>query len=353
MGSLLCTPTPTQLNARITGGRTPDRTIDIGALIKHQEMTRDLPVPSLNPGQLRACKKALSVLRQKVNDSSGFGEIDQEYDALPAEELSDYRAPTEKTAAVLPNNRAKNRYRNVLPYNYTRVLLSKKHLGPTYTDYINASFVQDHAYNNLPLFIATQGPLSSTVSDFWAMVLQQRCPIIVMLTQIVDGDQNKCAHYFPRDENQTQTHGQITVTNRKTSLSQHGIVRRVFEVQDTKFTEPLLTMVHYEYLEWPDFSVPPSTRSVRELTRALSSIPPSAGPFVVHCSAGIGRTGTFCVIDHTLRRILGGDLEAVDIKSTVRNFRSQRDGMVQTRDQYQFCYQAVEKELEDYVRGQK
>lgn len=126
MGSLLCTPTPTQLNARITGGRTPDRTIDIGALIKHQEMTRDLPVPSLNPGQLRACKKALSVLRQKVNDSSGFGEIDQEYDALPAEELSDYRAPTEKTAAVLPNNRAKNRYRNVLPYNYTRVLLSKK-----------------------------------------------------------------------------------------------------------------------------------------------------------------------------------------------------------------------------------
>jgi protein tyrosine phosphatase len=94
--------------------------------------------------------------------------------------------------------------------------------------------------------------------------------------------------------------------------------------------EPPITVVHYEYLDWPDTSTPSSTRAVRELVRALYSIPPQAGPFVVHCSAGIGRTGTFCTIDHTLRRILAGDLTAINIENTVQQFRQQRDGMVQT-----------------------
>lgn len=159
----------------------------------------------------------------------------------------------------------------------------------------------------------------------------------------------KCALYFPLEEDQSQTYGRITVTNKNLSISQYGFARRVLEVNDTKSSEPPFTVLHYEYLEWPDYSVPLSTRSVRELIRALFNIPPRTGPFVVHCSAGIGRTGTYCTIDHTLRRILRGDEAAVDIESTVRQFRLQRDGMVQTRDQYRFVYETVIQELEDYV----
>ncbi|XP_073394366.1 protein-tyrosine-phosphatase PTP1 isoform X2 [Physcomitrium patens] len=265
------------------------------------------------------------------------------------EKMLNYKALSSTTVAVMSNNRAKNRYIDVLPYDITRVILDKRHYDPTCSDYINASFVQDNAHEDLPRYIATQGPLPSTVSDFWTMVLQQRCPVIIMLVGVVDGDQSKYAHYFPRSENQSETFGHIVVLNKKMSHSQHGITRRVFEVKDIKSPEPPMTLAHYEYLEWSDYGVPDSTRSVCELIRASFCIPPSAGPFVVHCSAGIGRTGTYCTIDHTLRRIMEGDLEAVDIGNTVRNFRSQRHGMVQTRDQYRFCYEVVIKELESYV----
>jgi len=233
------------------------------------------------------------------------------------------------------------------------VILAKKQSGIRSSDYINASFVQDYVHEDLPRYIATQGPLPTTVNDLWAMVLQQRCPVIIMLTRIVDGDEDKCALYFPESENQSQIYGKVLVTNKSFTCSPHGIARRVFAVQDTKSLEQPLTVVHYEYLGWPDHYVPVSTRSVRELIRASFSIPPRAGPFVVHCSAGIGRTGTYCAIDHTLRRILGGDLTAVDMENTVRQFRLQRDGMVQTRDQYRFCYEAVIQELEDYISTAK
>ncbi|MCO5612282.1 hypothetical protein L7F22_066547 [Adiantum nelumboides] len=102
-------------------------------------------------------------------------------------------------------------------------------------------------------------------------------------------------------------------------------------------------------LDWPDYGIPSSTASVREMVRTLYKVPSNFGPFVVHCSAGIGRTGTYCTIDHTLRRILFGDMTAVDIECTVRRFRQQRLGMVQTREQYAFCYTAVITELQDLL----
>lgn len=347
MASSPATPTPASMTSRMA--RPPDRSFDIRAVIKQQDVARDLALPSLTAAQIASCENALKVLKQKVKGTGGRNVIDREFDTLQAERMQNYMAFSQTTAAVSPINRAKNRYTNVLAYDSTRVVLDKKSAGPYSSDYINASFVQDPVHEDLPRFIATQGPLPSTAGDLWTMVLQQRCPIIVMLTRVVDGDQNKCALYFPRNENQSQTYGRIVVTNKLLTNSQHGFARRVLEIQDTKSAEPPLTVLHYEYLEWPDYYVPLSTRSVRELIRASFNIPPQAGPFVVHCSAGIGRTGTYCTIDHTLRRILCGDSTAVDIENTVRQFRLQRDGMVQTREQYWFVYEAVIQELEDYV----
>ncbi|KAG0618217.1 hypothetical protein M758_4G047300 [Ceratodon purpureus] len=356
MSSSPVTPTPSTTSRMRGGVRASDREYDLGVVVKQQQIARDLPLPSLTASQLLACENALKQLKLKAKGNGGRnldGAIDCEFDTLQVERMHNYKAFSQTTVALAPFNKAKNRYVNVLPYDSTRVVIARKHSGPPLSDYINASFVQDNVHEYLPRYIATQGPLPTTVNDFWTMVLQQRCPVIIMLTRIVDGSQNKCAHYFPKDENQSQTYGQILVINKSFICSPHGIARRIFTVQDTKSPEQPWTVVHYEYLEWPDHYVPPSTRSVRELIRASFGIPPQAGPFVVHCSAGIGRTGTYCAIDHTLRRILQGDLGAVDIENTVRQFRLQRDGMVQTTDQYRFCYEAVIQELEDYINTAK
>ncbi|KAJ8541656.1 hypothetical protein K7X08_002472 [Anisodus acutangulus] len=157
-----------------------------------------------------------------------------------------------------------------------------------------------HISEGVSQFIATQGPLAHTFEDFWEMIIQQRCPVIVMLTRLVD---------------------------------------------NYKSEEPPLRVLHVKYPEWPDHGVPRDTLSVREILERTYNVPLSLGPIVVHCSAGIGRTGTYCTIHNTIQRILGGDMSALDIVNTVAIFRSQRIGM----DQYLFCYDAIIDELEDLI----
>lgn len=304
--------------------------------------------------QVGFCQEALSRLIKKLN-VSGRGRrriIDKEFDSLLSDRLQMNKILACATVGRLESNLPKNRYLDVLPYDDTRVLLEEKSNGSgLMSSYINASYVVDSTHETLPKFIATQGPLPNTNADFWEMVVQQQCPVIVMLTGLVDQHNKmvKCDNYFPPQLQESQTHGLFKITNKCTTISESAVVQRCLEIEHLQPEDPAPIPVLHMQLDWPDYGIPTSTVAVREMFKTLYKVPSNFGPFVVHCSAGIGRTGTYCTIDHTLRRILLGDMSAVDLETTVRHFRQQRVGMVQTREQYAFCYTAVIAELQDLI----
>ncbi|KAK9162130.1 hypothetical protein Syun_003032 [Stephania yunnanensis] len=154
----------------------------------------------------------------------------------------------------------------------------------------------------------------------------------------------KCGDYFQTD-NDTREFGKIRIATKWTSTTDTSLGLRYLEVKDEESEEQ--RVLHIQYAEWPDHGVPQDTDVVREILRRLYHVPPGLGPIVVHCSAGIGRTGAFCAIVNTIQRIMLGDMSAVDLVNTVSTFRSQRIGMVQTMEQYLFCYTAIIDELED------
>lgn len=251
-------------------------------------------------------------------------------------------------------NSNKNRYTDVLPFDDSRVTLNlTKGTESSGNGYINASFIMIPTTGNASRFIATQGPLPETFEDFWEMIIQYRCPVIVMLT-LVDNPKmmKKCADYF-QAENGLREFGKIHVFTKWTRISKSSLVLRCLEVKNNKSEGPAHSVLHIQYPEWPDHGVPAETVTVREILKRIYHVPSDLGPIVVHCSAGIGRTGTYCAIHNTIQRILVGDLSSLDLVKTIVNFRSQRMGMVQTAEQFFFCYAAIVHELEELISKSK
>lgn len=247
-------------------------------------------------------------------------------------------------------NCSKNRYTDVLPFDDTRVVLNPcKDYRPQAMGYINASFIKTSPSDSISRFIATQGPLPNTFEDFWEMIIQNRCPVIVMLTKLIDNYKTvKCGDYFQAEDG-PRDFGNIRIVTKWIKTTDTALVLRHLEVNYIESEEPPLSVLHIQYPEWPDHGVPKETLAVREILKRTCPIPPSLGPIVVHCSAGIGRTGTYCTIHNTIQRILVGDMPALDLVSTITTFRSQRIGMVQTLEQYLFCYEAIVDELVDLI----
>lgn len=255
------------------------------------------------------------------------------------------------TVALDAVNLSKNRYTDVLPFDNNRVVLkSSTDYRHAALGYINASLVSTPG--NVSQFIATQGPLPHTYEDFWEMIIQYHCPAIIMLTRLVDHYRTvKCGDYFQAEDGPREV-GNISIVGKWMSTTETSLVLRHLVVNHREVEEAALSVLHIQYPEWPDHGVPKDTFAVREILKRLYHLPPNLGPIVVHCSAGIGRTGTYCTIHNTIQRILAGDMSAVDIANTIAVFRSQRIGMVQTKDQYEFCYKAIIDELEDLVSQQ-
>ncbi|XP_013884069.1 receptor-type tyrosine-protein phosphatase delta isoform X17 [Austrofundulus limnaeus] len=262
--------------------------------------------------------------RLKANDNLKFS---QEYESIdPAQQFTWENSNLEV-------NKPKNRYANVIAYDHSRVILSSVD-GVPGSDYINANYIDGYRRQNA--YIATQGPLPETFGDFWRMVWEQHTANIVMMTKLEEKSRVKCDQYWPTRG--TETYGLIQVTLLDTvELATYSM--RTFALYKSGSNEKR-EVRHFQFTAWPDHGVPEHpTPFLAFLRRVKSCNPPDAGPMIVHCSAGVGRTGCFVVIDAMSERIKHE--KTIDIYGHVTLMRSQRNYMVQTEDQYIFIHDAL------------
>ncbi|XP_039928963.1 receptor-type tyrosine-protein phosphatase F isoform X7 [Hirundo rustica] len=262
--------------------------------------------------------------RLKANDGLKFS---QEYESIdPGQQFTWENSNLEV-------NKPKNRYANVIAYDHSRVILTSID-GVPGSDYINANYIDGYRKQNA--YIATQGPLPETLSDFWRMVWEQRTATIVMMTRLEEKSRVKCDQYWP--SRGTETYGMIQVTLLDTvELATYTV--RTFALCKNGSNEKT-ELRQFQFMAWPDHGVPEyPTPILAFLRRVKACNPTDAGPMVVHCSAGVGRTGCFIVIDAMLERMKHE--KTVDIYGHVTCMRSQRNYMVQTEDQYIFIHEAL------------
>ncbi|XP_053700105.1 receptor-type tyrosine-protein phosphatase S isoform X7 [Synchiropus splendidus] len=230
-------------------------------------------------------------------------------------------------------NKPKNRYANVIAYDHSRVILAPID-GITGSDYINANYIDGYRKQNA--YIATQGPLPETFGDFWRMVWEQRAATVVMMTRLEEKSRIKCDQYWP--SRGTETYGMTQVTLLDT-IELATFCVRTFSLHKNGSSEKR-EVRQFQFTAWPDHGVPEyPTPFLAFLRRVKTCNPPDAGPIIAHCSAGVGRTGCFIVIDAMLERIKHE--KTVDIYGHVTLMRSQRNYMVQTEDQYSFIHDAL------------
>nr|XP_046268605.1 protein tyrosine phosphatase receptor type Db isoform X22 [Scatophagus argus] len=262
--------------------------------------------------------------RLKANDNLKFS---QEYESIdPGQQFTWENSNLEV-------NKPKNRYANVIAYDHSRVILSSIE-GVPGSDYINANYIDGYRRQNA--YIATQGCLPETFGDFWRMVWEQHTANIIMMTKLEEKSRVKCDQYWPTRG--TETYGLIQVTLLDTvELATYSV--RTFALYKSGSNEKR-EVRHFQFTAWPDHGVPEHpTPFLAFLRRVKACNPPDAGPMVVHCSAGVGRTGCFIVIDAMAERIKHE--KTIDIYGHVTLMRSQRNYMVQTEDQYIFIHDAL------------
>ncbi|XP_063333518.1 receptor-type tyrosine-protein phosphatase beta-like isoform X1 [Pelmatolapia mariae] len=283
-----------------------------------------------------------------VNFESHYSKLQADSNYLMSEEYEDLKDVGRNQpldSALLPENRGKNRYNNILPYDSTRVKLSYVDDDPC-SDYINASYIPGNNFRRE--YIATQGPLPGTKDDFWKMVWEQNVHNVVMVTQCVEKGRVKCDHYWPFDQDPLY-YGDLIVQMLSESVLPEWTIREfnIYSEEQLGFSR-LVRQFHYTV--WPDHGVPETTQSLIQFVRTVRDYvnrTSGSGPTVVHCSAGVGRTGTFIVLDRVLQQLDAKD--TVDIYGAVFDLRLHRSHMVQTEVQYAYLHQCVR----DVLRARK
>jgi len=268
--------------------------------------------------------------------------LEQEWVALCGYEAE----PSSTTVAFKAENKKKNRYPDKLPYDHNRVILNAL-VNATNSDYINASTVTDHDPRN-PSFIVTQGPLGQNVADFWQMVWEQGCVVIVMLTRLQDNGYQLCTRYWPEEGSEQYHIFEVHLVSEHVWCEDY-LVRSVY-LKNTR-TGETRTVTQFHFRSWPAHGVPSSTKALLEFRRKVNkSYRGRSCPIVVHCSDGVGRSGTYVLIDMVLNRLSKGCKE-IDIAATLEHIRDQRGGMVQNRQQFEFCLMAVAEEVHAILKA--
>ncbi|XP_016338548.1 receptor-type tyrosine-protein phosphatase beta isoform X2 [Sinocyclocheilus anshuiensis] len=277
---------------------------------------------------------------QAVHFESHLAKLQADCSYLLSEEfegLKDVGRTQTQNAARLLGNRSKNRYNNILPYDSTRVRLSCLEDDP-YSDYINANYIPGNNFRWV--YIATQGPLPGTKDDFWPMVWEQKVHSLVMVTQCVERGMVKCDRYWPTDS-EPLYYGDVVVQLQSEKILQEWTIRD-FKISCEGQLRYPRTVRQFHYTIWPDHGVPETTQSLVQFVRTVRDYidrTTSPGVTVVHCSAGVGRTGTFIVLDRVLQQL---DRNCtVDIYGCVFDLRLHRSYMVQTESQYAYIHQCV------------
>eukprot|EP00070_Physeter_catodon_P007282 XP_007115740.2 tyrosine-protein phosphatase non-receptor type 13 isoform X9 [Physeter catodon] len=289
-----------------------------------EELTT-LPIVKVLPSSKYTGTELKSVIRMLR------GLLDQGIPSKELENLQELKPLDQCLIGQTKENRRKNRYKNILPYDATRVPLGDE------GGYINASFIKIPVGREEFIYIACQGPLPTTIGDFWQMIWEQKSTVIAMMTQEVEGEKIKCQRYWPH------VLGKTTMVSDRLRLALvrvqqlKGFVVRAMTLEDIQ-TGEVRHISHLNFTAWPDHDTPSQPDDLLTFISYMRHIHRS-GPITTHCSAGIGRSGTLICIDVVLG-LISQDLE-FDISDLVRCMRLQRHGMVQTEDQYIFCYQVI------------
>ncbi|XP_050949420.1 tyrosine-protein phosphatase non-receptor type 13 isoform X1 [Labeo rohita] len=295
-----------------------------GPIVTEEELT-SLPLVKVVPDGHYTSSNLNTIVRMMR------GLLDQKVPLQEFENLQNLRPLDECLIGQTKENKKKNRYKNIVPFDTTRVMLGKD------GGYINANFIKMPVKDENFLYIACQGPLPTTLGDFWQMVWEQKSNVIAMMTQEVEGGKVKCQRYWPdtpRSPEMVDDRLQITLVK-----DQHldNFVIRLIEVKDIQ-TNEIQRVTHLNYTGWPDHGTPTQPEQLLTFISYMRHIHQS-GPIITHCSAGIGRSGTLICIDVVLG-LISKDAD-FDISDVVRTMRLHRQGMVQTEEQYIFCYQVI------------
>ncbi|XP_071498490.1 receptor-type tyrosine-protein phosphatase S-like [Diadema antillarum] len=293
--------------------------------------SRSGPIAAESLEEYVRCKKAMQ------KDGFLF-----DFRLLPVDE------PIPQTVSSKPENKTKNRFKNILAYDHSRVILETVRDDP-HSDYYNANFIRNHKGEKM--FIASQAPNSASIQDFWRMIWQYRVNIVVMINNTIEAGKDRCTVYWPEKMSSSIQFEQMVVTLR-TIVERSGSIHRVMDVQQVDRNE-VLKVHQFHFLAWENLKSPEHPTTLLTFTRAVKQAhqkyeggPSGSAPILVHCSAGVGRTGTFitlyCMLDQLQEE------GRVNIFDFIKQMREDRPKMVQTVDQYIFLHTAL---VEAYLSG--
>ncbi|XP_077995178.1 uncharacterized protein LOC144448774 isoform X2 [Glandiceps talaboti] len=286
-----------------------------------------------------------SVREMRERFKAGDDVFNADFQLLKQNSLK-YRRQKPSRAGETDINMKKNRYKDIIPFDETRVILPEIP-NTEGSDYINANFIRGVGQRN-KVYLASQGPLPYTVVDFWRMLWSFKINVIVMACKLIENGKPKCERYWS-ESNEERTFGEITVTVKSQKQQSQNVIVRTFCAKKGAETR---TLNQYHYTAWPDHGIPSSPIPIVAMVKSFREDQPhDETPIVIHCSAGCGRTGAIVVIDYVMKLLENEMLDSeFNLFDLIDEMRRQRPAIVQTRDQYEFVHYCVSELMLEELR---